>query len=187
MVVDGKSSQAFPVDAGVLQGSILGPTYFLLCIKDLPDVICNIAIYTDDTTLYSECNQASDLWQQLKLASELESDLGDTVDKGRKWLVDFSDRKIKPSLFDWSNNSGATDVKTDGSVLEEKSSFKDSHGKNTPSNKTVALTKNTNMYIWAIDTLNQLSIRGSFAQVKFSKEKWNNQWQKSIVCYRFIL
>ena len=36
-------------------------------------------IYADDTTLYSKCNQASDLWQQLELASELESDIGDTV------------------------------------------------------------------------------------------------------------
>ena len=26
------------------------------------DVICNIAIYADDTTLYSKCDQASDLW-----------------------------------------------------------------------------------------------------------------------------
>ena len=39
------------------------------------DVICNIAISADDTTLYSKCNQASDLWQQLGLASELESNL----------------------------------------------------------------------------------------------------------------
>ena len=51
-----------------------GPTLFLLYINDLPDdVICNIAIYADDTTLYSKCDQASDLWQQLELASELES------------------------------------------------------------------------------------------------------------------
>ena len=32
----------------------------------------------------------SDLWQQLGLASELESDLQDTKDWGRKWLVDSS-------------------------------------------------------------------------------------------------
>ena len=81
VVLDGKSSQEYPVNAGVLQRSILGPTRFLLYINDLPDdVICNIAIYADDTTLYCECNQASDLWQQLELASELESDLQDTVD-----------------------------------------------------------------------------------------------------------
>ena len=56
--------------------SIFGPTLFLLNINDLPDdIICGIAIYADDTTLYSKCDQASDLWEQLELVSELESDL----------------------------------------------------------------------------------------------------------------
>ena len=65
--------------------SILGPTLLLLYINDLPqDVICNIASYADDTTFYSNCDQASDLWQQLELASELESDLQDTLDWGKK-------------------------------------------------------------------------------------------------------
>ena len=45
-------------------------------LHDLPDdVVRDIAIYADDTTLYSKYNRASDLWQQLELASELESDL----------------------------------------------------------------------------------------------------------------
>ena len=58
---------------------------FLLYINDLPDdVICNIAIFADDSTLYSKCDQASDLCQQLELASELESDLRNTVDWGKK-------------------------------------------------------------------------------------------------------
>ena len=58
MVLEGKSSQEYPVNAGVLQGSIFGPTLFLLYINDLPnDVICNIAIYADDATLHSKCDK----------------------------------------------------------------------------------------------------------------------------------
>ena len=76
VVLDGKSSQEYPVNAGVPQCSILGPTLFLLYINNLPDdIICDIAIYADDTTHYSKCDQASDLWQQLELVSELESGL----------------------------------------------------------------------------------------------------------------
>ena len=67
MVLDGKSSQEYPVNAGVPQGSILGPTIFLLYNNDLPgDVICDIGIYADDTTIYFKCDEACDLWQQLE-------------------------------------------------------------------------------------------------------------------------
>ena len=57
MVLDGKSSQEYLVNAGVPQGSILDPSLFLLYINDLPDyVICGIAIYTDDTNVYFKCD-----------------------------------------------------------------------------------------------------------------------------------
>ena len=76
MVLDRKSSQEYPTNAVLRQGSILGPTPFLLFINDLPDdAICDTAVYADDTTFYSKYDQASDLWQQLELASKLESDL----------------------------------------------------------------------------------------------------------------
>ena len=60
------------------------------------------------------------MWQQLELASELESDLQDTVDWGRKCLVNFNAGKTQLVLFDWSIDTGAFDLKLDGSVLEQK-------------------------------------------------------------------
>ena len=101
------------------------PPLFLLYINDLPDdVICDIAIYADDATLDSKCDQALDLWKELQLASETEPDLQDTVNWLRKWLVDFKAGENQLVLFDRSNHTDAVDVKIDGFILEEKSSFK---------------------------------------------------------------
>ena len=82
--------------------------------------MCDIAIYDDDTTLYSKCDQASDLCQQRKLTSELESNLRDSVDWGKKWLVDFIAGTTQLVSFDQSNDNGSIDVKMDGSLLEKK-------------------------------------------------------------------
>ena len=118
VVLDGTFSQEYPVNPGDPQGSILGPTLFLLYIIDLSDnVICDIAIHAYDIALYSKCDQASDLWQQFELASELESDLQDTVDWGKKWFVDFNAGKTQLVAFDWFNSNGSIDVKMNGSVL----------------------------------------------------------------------
>ena len=46
------------------------------------------------------------------------------MDWGSRWLVDFNAGKIQLVLFDQSNNTSAINVKMEGSVFEEKSSFK---------------------------------------------------------------
>ena len=44
--------------------------------------------------------------------------------RSRKWIVDFNTEKNQLISFDWSNNTGAIDVKIDESLLEEILSFK---------------------------------------------------------------
>ena len=73
--------------------------------------------------LLSSLNVIWHLWQQLELASELKSDLQDTVDWGRKSLVGFNAGKTQLVLLGKSNNTGAIDVKMDEYVPVEKSSF----------------------------------------------------------------
>ena len=46
-------------------------------------------------SLSTKCNQPSDLWQQLELASELESDLQDTLDWAGSGLLISMLEKLK--------------------------------------------------------------------------------------------
>ena len=52
--------------------------------------------------------------------TELESDLEETLNRGKKRLADFNFGKTQLVSFDWSNNTGAIEMKMDGFVLEEK-------------------------------------------------------------------
>ena len=47
--------------------------------------------------------------------------------------------------------------------------FKFQLKENTTSNKTKALTKRINKHIWEIGALNQIFIRGSYTDIKFTK------------------
>ena len=54
VVLDGQSSTPHDINAGVLQGSVLGPTLFLVYINYLPNgALSRIVMYADVTTAYS--------------------------------------------------------------------------------------------------------------------------------------
>ena len=54
VVLNGQTSNWKEVLAGVPQGSILGPLFFLIFINDIPEGIqSNIKIFADDTSIFS--------------------------------------------------------------------------------------------------------------------------------------
>ena len=75
VIFDGYKSSNFTINAGVPQGSILGPILFILYVNDLPDVIksSNCLMYADDVKIYREIRTNFDFLQ-------LNSDLNNISD-----------------------------------------------------------------------------------------------------------
>ena len=97
VVINGQTSEANKINAGVPQGSLLGPTLFLIFINDLPsEIVSSVNMYADDTTVYE---QTSKTYKDINLASDLSSDLKKVVKWGKTWLVTFNSSKTKLLSF----------------------------------------------------------------------------------------
>ena len=98
VVINGQKSKAHNINAGVPQGSLLGPTLFLLFINDLPNHIIKslVSVYADDTTLYGRTSKIQD---EESLATDLSSDLENIQNWGKEWLVTFNASKTKLLSF----------------------------------------------------------------------------------------
>ena len=98
---------------------------FLIFINDLPDnIISELAIFADDTSLYSCLNEKSGLFECLELAAgSLELDLSSVTEWGSQWLVTFNSVKTKLLSVNRYRNSDDIPISMADSVLTESSSF----------------------------------------------------------------
>ena len=94
VVLPGASSNWSSVQAGVPQGSILGPLLFLLYINDIvEDIHSSIRLFADDTSLYIIVEDPLDA------AVTLNSDLSKIHRWASQWLVTFNPSKSESLLF----------------------------------------------------------------------------------------
>ncbi|XP_011675592.2 uncharacterized protein LOC105443737 [Strongylocentrotus purpuratus] len=109
VVVDGSKSTWRDVTSGVPQGSVIGPTLFLLYINDIQDNIqSTMRLFADDSTLYREIRCPED--HQI-----LKDDLQQLSRWSSNWMMDFNvkkcailtiTRKRTPSIREYHLSNG---------------------------------------------------------------------------------
>ena len=139
---DGHLSKAFPVFRGVPQGSILGPTLFLLHLDDIDNCLRHSSIikYADDTVIYVSGNDSESIQKKLnadpvKVHNWLtENDLSITLKKGKTEIMIFGTSiRVK--------KAAPLNIQIKGTSINQTSSYKYS---GTHLDSTLALNGNFN-------------------------------------------
>ena len=135
VVLNGQSSKWSLVEAGVPQGSILGPLLFLVYVNDLPQGLrCNVKLFADDTSLFftitspaiSSSNLNEDLVKITHWAYQWKMSFNPDITKQSQEII-FSRKKNNashPSLYFNNTPIQRKSVQKHlGLFLEEKLSF----------------------------------------------------------------
>ena len=90
VVLNGQNSSWANVEAGVPQGSILGPLLFLIYINDLPDNLStNVKLFVDDTSLFSVVHDIT------TSSCDLNYDLSRVKEWAFQWKMSFNHEPSK--------------------------------------------------------------------------------------------
>ena len=159
VTIDGQFSAWANIEAGVPQGSLLGPLLFLIYIDDLINVVdSDIRIFADDTFIFKividenssgELNR--DLWNINDWATKWKMSFNPDIKKQAVEVI-FSDKRRKlvftPLLFNNIPVKTVSETKHLGMVLDSKLSF-DSHmnEKLTKANQGLGIMKHLKKWV----------------------------------------
>ena len=105
VVVDGETSEPAEVTSGVPQGTVLGPTLFLIYINDIADNInSTIRLFADDSVVYRQINSPDD-------HRILQEDLQKLVEWSKTWQTEFNVDKCAIMNFGILRNISKFDYK----------------------------------------------------------------------------
>ena len=143
VVLNAQASPWVSIEAGVPQGSILGPLLFLIYINDLFDYLTTTAkLFADDTSLFSIVQNVN------TSASHLNNDLSKISNETFQWKMSFNpDPRIQntchPSIY--FNNKSVKQVPSQkhlGLILDNKLNFQEHlHNILNEVNKTIGLLR----------------------------------------------
>ena len=95
--IENQCSSWTPVKSGVPQGSVLGPTLFVIFINDLPEVVESMChLFADDAKVFSSVSSSED-------NTRIQGDVDKLTEWARKWQLPFNVDKCK-SLHIGKNN-----------------------------------------------------------------------------------
>ena len=117
VVIQGQTSTLKQIQAGVPQGSVLGPLLFLVFINDLPDYVqSEIRLFADDTILFKIFDDMD------QAANELNHDLNSAWAK--KWLVTFNPAKTESLFVSTKHNVMFPPLYFGGGIVKEVTAHK---------------------------------------------------------------
>ena len=159
-VLCGQSSSWLDVNAGVPQGSVLGPLLFLIYINDLPENFVNVPkLFADDTSIFSTVVDIA------KTSEDLNQDLSTVKNWAFQWKMAFNpdpnkqatevifSHKKKPQshpilYFNDSPVASSSCQKHLGLILDEKLTFGNHlNEKISKANKGIGLIKRLYKYL----------------------------------------